>query len=268
MTGFSAAWLDLRAPADSRARSATLINKLLDWRQGQAVLRVCDLGAGAGANLGFLAPQLGGGQHWTLIDQDQALLDLALQRGRLLGLERLTVSRTDMAAPMWLAGADLAAFDLVTASALLDLVSADWLDRLLAQGAAAGCAFLFALTYDGRVRWSPQDAEDAAVVAALNRHQRSDKGFGPALGPDAASHAEHALTARDYRVSTAASDWRLGPAEAGLQQTLAEGWVAAARELEPARHDPLDKWLGRRRAWIDAGRSSLEVGHVDLFARP
>ena len=82
-----------------------------------------------------------------------------------------------------------ASTDLVTASALLDLVSADWIDDLAGDCAAVGCAALFALNYDGRVRWCPVLALDAVVRALVNRHQRRDKGFGPAAGPAAASVA-------------------------------------------------------------------------------
>src|SRR5262249_39044547 len=45
--------------------------------------------------------------------------------------------------------------DLVTTSALLDLVSAEWLDRLVVEVAARRLPFYAALTYDGRAVAGP-----------------------------------------------------------------------------------------------------------------
>ena len=72
---------------------------------------------------------------------------------------------------------------LVTASALLDLVSAVWLTALLRVAGAHGAALLFALSVDGRTTWDPADAGDAEAHRLFALHQRRDKGFdGPALG--------------------------------------------------------------------------------------
>ena len=50
-----------------------------------------------------------------------------------------------------------------------------------------------ALTYDGRIDLSPADPLDATIASAVNAHQHTDKGFGPALGPSAAAAAIHFL---------------------------------------------------------------------------
>src|SRR5690606_35877728 len=106
---------------------------------------------------------------------------------------------------------------LVTASALLDLVSADWLRRLSAFCAEAEAAVLFALTYDGRIEAMPRHPDDELVRELVNRHQTTDKGFGPALGPAAAAAAVDAFVERGYEVTSAPSDWRLHPGQRELQ---------------------------------------------------
>lgn len=78
---------------------------------------------------------------------------------------------------------DLNAFDGITASALLDLVSAEWCDRLAARAAKARATLLFALSVDGRLIFDPKDEGDKKLAQAFTRHQGRDKGFGPALGP-------------------------------------------------------------------------------------
>jgi hypothetical protein len=160
---------------------------------------------------------------------------------------------------------------LVTAAALLDLVSRRWLDALLRRCRAGGCALLFALSYDGRARLTPVHRDDAAVIALVNRHQRTDKGFGPALGPDAAGTAAHRCGALGYRVRAMPSDWHVGPGMAGLQRALLAGWRDAAARMAAADAGApawLDDWHAARLASVDAGASALLVGHMDLLALP
>jgi hypothetical protein len=272
VSGFDAAWLALREPADAAARSVALedaLARVLAGRDG--TLECVDLACGAGANLRRLAPRLPGPQRWRLVDADAALLAEASRRCE--GLRAADGAPVEVAYVQ----ADLAAVDLdaccagaalVTASALLDLVSAAWVDRLAAAIARGRPVALFALDYDGRRSCEPGDPGDALAHAAFDAHQRRDKGFGPALGPRAAAYASRALELRDYRVERARADWRLGPGDAPLQAGLLHGWARAAAEAEPKSHEMLQAWLGRRLAQLDSGRSRLTVGHEDLLATP
>src|SRR4029078_7678384 len=70
-----------------------------------------------------------------------------------------------------------AAASLVVASALLGLLTADELARMLA--ACSGRPMLLALTVVGRVEMSPADALDARVAAAFDAHQRRGRRIGP-----------------------------------------------------------------------------------------
>lgn len=272
MSDFDATWLALREPADAAARSVALEATLARALAGLAgTLECVDLACGTGANLRRLAPRVPGPQRWRLVDSDAALL--AEARRRCKGL------RDAVGAPVEVefVQADLAAADLdaccagaalVTASALLDLVSAAWLDRLVAAIARGRSVALFALDYDGRRACEPVDVDDALAHAAFDAHQRRDKGFGPALGPQAAAHAARVLERREYRVERTRADWRLGPGDGPLQAELLRGWARAAAEAAPDSRERIEAWLGRRLAQIDSGRSWLTVGHEDLLATP
>ena len=157
--------------------------------------------------------------------------------------------------------------DLVTASALLDLVSERWLHRILSTCRAAGAAVLFALGYDGRMECLPADPLDGRVQELVNLHQRGDKGFGPALGPDAVAMAATILGELGYDVSRARSDWRLQPESAELQSQLIEGWARAATEMSPLEADVVDGWRARRLAYVRGRSSHLLVGHQDVAGR-
>ncbi|MGM0554155.1 MAG: class I SAM-dependent methyltransferase [Pseudomonadota bacterium] len=263
---FDAAWLALRESADHGARPGRLVQPLCDeWTTaGQQRYRIVDLGSGTGSNLRYLAPRLArcGEQEWTLVDHDAALL--AQARAPCAGAG-VRVVRADLAA------GDLPLppeCDLVTGSALLDLVSREWLEGLLESCRNTGAAVLFALSYDGRVRWSVPDSEDERVREAVNRHQRSDKGWGPALGPDATTACVQGLQTRGYRVLQAASPWVIDSRQAALGQQLVRGWVDAATALEPERSMVLRAWGERRIQALDAGEVTVTVSHQDVLGLP
>ncbi len=162
----------------------------------------------------------------------------------------------------------LNAADAATGSALLDLTSAAWLDALAAVCSAARLPVLFALTYDGRIAWHPPDESDTQVKAAFDAHQRSDKGFGPALGPDAAPYFAEILRADGFDVRLERSDWRVGPDDRAMLLAMIDGVAGAARKAEPDAAGGVHSWAARRRAAAEQGRLGLMVGHLDLLALP
>ena len=263
MAGFSAEWLALREPADHAARSVSVTRAVFDALPRDAALHVLDLAAGTGSNYRYLTKyvaEIGACPNWLLVDHDPALLARAPKTS---GVETRCM---DLAT---LAGREV--FDgraLVTASALLDLVSEPWLRALAARCSENGAAVLFALTYDGRIECSPEDPDDGWIVTLVNEHQRTEKGFGPALGPDATDCAERCFASLGYRLQRARSDWALPPESRELQQQLIEGWAQAAKEIAPPQAAAIDGWRSRRLAHVAANRSRLIVGHQDFAAWP
>lgn len=281
MSGFEADWLALREPADGRARDAALRDAAAAWctaRPGPRPVAIVDLGCGTGATLRALAPRIPRAQDWTLVDHDPRLLarvEAALAGARHRGSDAgvpPVVARTRQAD----LGAELEAIldvdaDLVSASAVLDLVSEAWLARLVAGLAARGRAFYAALSVDGRIACTPADPFDAAAFAAFDAHQQRDKGLGAALGPRSPALAAARLAAAGYLVRQARADWRLDascPADAALLAPLVDGWHAAAAATERLPASGLHAWRARRLAAIAEGRLRAVVGHVDLWAVP
>ena len=265
MTGFSAGWLDLREPHDQRARNPAVLDALAAALAGRDSVAVVDLACGTGATRRAVSSRLPGRQTWRLVDHDRALLARAGRAAPASGIDVATLT-VDIARD--LEDALSGPLELVTISALLDLVSAEWLDRLAAAIAGRRLLVYAALTYDGRMAFEPEEPRDAAIIEAVNRHQRGDKGFGPALGPTAASAAIARFEALGYDVVEGASDWRLGGLDRAIQAELIAGWGAAACEIGGLAPGAIDGWLARRGDWLAAGRSSIRVGHVDFFARP
>lgn len=261
MGDFSADWLGLRAPADARSRDAGLMQLLASWAPERSGLVVLDLGCGTGANLRALAPFLGVGQRWIALDRDAALLERLPAGADGPGWSARVEPRAGE-----LAALDWPAADLVTGSALLDLVSEDWLRRLVARH--AGAAFHFALSIDGRIELAPGHPADAAVLGAFAADLARDKGLGPALGGRAPACAERLLGAAGYRVATAASDWKLGLEDATLAEAWLRGVAAADLVQEQVEEGALNDWLETRLSELSADRLRLRIGHRDLLALP
>ncbi len=275
---FSPEWLALREPADHAARSASLMARLGRHFAGRQRLSVVDLGCGAGSNLRGTFAALPDAQDWRLVDYDPALL--AAARERLAGWadearaegDRLLLRKDGKSLAVAFHQADLnrdlatalpEGADLVTAAALFDLVSPAWIDGFVAVLAARGLPLYTVLTYDGTERWDPAHAADDAMLAAFHAHQATDKGFGPAAGPQATGAMAKAFAAAGYDVARAPSPWVLGPAFASLARELVTGFAGAVRETGRVPGAEIDAWLAARLTGV-----TCHVGHEDLFAVP
>lgn len=266
---FAPEWLSLREEADAEARSTAPLDPLrvhLTGRGSRAdrpPLRIADLGCGTGSQGRWLAPRLPGPQSWSLYDLDSNLLDLAGASMPVTGADGSEVGarmyRRDLRS---LTARDLAEVDLVTGSALLDLLSFDEVAALTRAVTGADGAALFTLSVTGRVELFPSDPADAAVNSAFNDHQRR-RG---ALGPDAVVVMTELFERSGYRVSTFPSPWRLCPERVPLTLAWLSGRVEAAVEMEPGRV-PGD-YLHRRLAQCERGELGAVVHHTDLLALP
>lgn len=252
--GFSATWLSLREPADHAARDADLLAAAAKAAGSKPV--IVDLGCGTGSTIRALADHLQQPAAWRLLDNDADLLEHAAKATK----DDVTTHQIDLRD---LDALPLDGASLVTASALLDLCSRDWVRGLAERLAAQSLPFYAALNYNGVMQWSPADPSDDAVTQAFNRHQRGDKGFGPALGPDSADAIAEIFAAAGFKVLQADSPWQLGPSEADLQRELLAGIGGAAAE---AGADVSDNWLQTRIGALAEARSL--IGHRDILALP
>jgi hypothetical protein len=262
---FSADWLALREPFDLRARDAEVLTAVGTHFADRASLTIVDLACGTGATQRAVAPHLLCFQNWVLVDNDLGLLARASATPIAANCTLRTVP-IDLVRDLELAldGGP----DLIVTSALLDLVSEEWLDRLIMECAARRLPLYAALTYDGRVSFTPRDELDAGVINAVNRHQLRDKGFGPALGPGALAAVRATCKTAGYALREGRSDWIAGEDDCDLQQAVLTGWAKAAQETGNLAAKDIAGWLRRRADLAMAGQSSLRVGHVDVFAYP
>lgn len=245
-------WLALREPADAAARARDLVDHV-PATDGQVIH---DLGCGTGAMGRWLAPLLPGSQRWVLHDRDRALLDAAGVSGVIVETRQSDVTR--------LGPDDLAGATLITASALLDMLTGEGLDRLVTACAGAGCPTLISLSVVGRVELGPADPLDGAVMDAFNAHQRR----AGLLGPAAAEAAAEQFRELGAEVLVRPSPWRLGPPEAELAAAWFSGWAGAACEQDAELAAETGDYRQRRLAQARDGQLAVTVHHADLLALP
>jgi hypothetical protein len=256
-------WLALREPADAAARAAELVEQL----PATARHVIHDLGSGTGSMGRWLAPLLRGPQHWVLHDRDEDLLEVAGVPGPAADGAPVTVEarRSDITR---LEPGDLAGATLITASALLDMLTENELAGLVDTCAGAGCPALLTLSVVGRVELVPADPLDSRVQAAFNAHQRRTTERGRLLGPDAAAAAVERFGWLGARVVARPSPWLLGPSEAGLAAEWFAGWVGAACEQEAELAAEAGDYTQRRLEHARAGQLAVRVEHEDLLVLP
>jgi hypothetical protein len=264
MSEFSADWLALREPYDHRARNEAVLEAVAAHFAKHDAVSAVDLATGTGSTLRAVSSRLPKNQNWRLVDNNLSLLARAESS--------LGPKRNVRAMPLDLAR-DLEAaldgpLDLITTSALLDLVSPDWMERLVVEVAARNLPLYAALSYDGRIEFDSADPLDRDIIAAVNAHQRTDKGFGPALGPDAAATAIARFTALGWSVTQGVSDWVFEPSDDRVQLETLAAWALAAEDSGTISSDATADWLSRRGARVAARKSTIRVGHVDFFACP
>lgn len=277
MSGFDPQWLALREPADARARNSEILALCVARFSTRANVSVVDLGCGAGSNLRALSPNLPARQRWRLVDHDSRLLGSARQTlvawaensvekdGRLQlekGGKSIEVEfvQADLVRDLALA-VDCAA-DLVTAAALFDLTSEEWLRHFVSLLAGLGRPLYTTLIYNGVEDWTPAHPADRQMLDAFRRHQTTDKGFGAAAGPNASRVLEDCLRAAGYETHVGASDWNLSSHDTELVAQLAEGIANACLETGLVAPAIVADWLQARRT------ASARIGHFDLFASP
>ncbi|HET6296528.1 MAG TPA: class I SAM-dependent methyltransferase [Kribbella sp.] len=265
----SAEWLRLRELADAAARAPELVDEVRGYLPTDGGTAIHDLGCGSGSMARWLAVQLTGPQHWVMYDRDAELLTLAAADppGDAFDGAPVTIE-TRQGDITRLKPEELAGAALITASALLDMMTAEELGRFVATCAGPGCPVLIALSVTGRVELTPSDPFDQRVTDAFNAHQRRTTSAGRLLGPDAVGTAVDGFTRLGLDVLVRPSPWRLGPGQAALAAEWFTGWLAAACEQRPELGAEAPSYARRRLAEAATGRLSVTVDHLDLLARP
>jgi trans-aconitate methyltransferase len=272
---YSSTWLELREAADAEARAVDLAEHVHRLLAGSGPLVIHDLGCGTGSMSRWLSPRLPEPQHWVLHDRDPDLLEIAAENLPDGGVPGWVSSEARLGDLTAITADDLAGASLVTASALLDILTLDEIDRLARACTTAGCPTFLTLSVVGHVDLSPWEPLDNVLCDAFNDHLRGGArptGQRRPLGPAAADAAAEAFRRHGATVLVRETPWRLGAAHAELIADWLGGFVSAAAAQLPGFGADLDhavdSYLARRLDQAAAGTLRVTVDHVDLLALP
>ena len=264
----SSDWLALREAEDSRARSAELVRSARALLPGGPIT-VHDLGSGSGSMMRWLAPLLPGPQTWVLHDWNPGLLQHALERAAPRDLSGTPVSVSSRVGELErLDGTQLAGATLVTASALLDVLTAPEAHAVADACIEVGAPVLLSLSVTGEAELRPWDARDTLFEAAFNDHQRREVDGRRLLGRYGAPIVRGLFAHARWNVRTARTAWNLGERDPRLLREWFDGWADAAEEQRPGLRDECAGYRELRRGQLDHGELSAVVYHLDLLAWP
>ncbi|MEP7191820.1 MAG: class I SAM-dependent methyltransferase [Actinomycetota bacterium] len=265
----SPGWLTLREPADAAARAVEVVQQIQPYLPAGGPALIHDLGCGTGSMGRWLAPRLSGTQHWVMYDRDADLLAQAASNPPGAAADGAAVTiQTRQRDITRLDSREMAGASLITASALLDMMTADEIERLVGSCMDAGCPALVTISVIGRVDLIPADPLDAQIASAFNAHQRRTTGGRRLLGPDAVSAAADAFTRLGADVLVLPSPWLLGADQGALAAEWLTGWIGAACAHRPELTAAAADYARRRLPLANAGQLSIRVHHQDLLVRP
>lgn len=264
----SSDWLALREPADAAARSLALALAAAELIADGPIV-VHDLGSGTGSMMRWLAPVLPGPQTWILHDWSANLTEQAMNHVRPTDRDNAEISvfgRTGNLAD--LCPNDLAGASLITASALLDVLTLEELHTIVGGCVAARAPVLFSLSVTGSVQLDPWDERDSAFEGAFNAHQVRYANGRRQAGRHAPPIARDLFAAAGWQVRQSSTLWRMDHQQSDLLSEWFSGWVDAAVEQQPQLQGEADRYRRSRRAQLELGELNARVEHMDFLAWP
>jgi len=271
MTGIlevSSEWLALREPEDADTRSLDLaLAAAALLPEGPIVVH--DLGSGTGSMMRWLAPLLPGPQTWILHDWNADLIERAVDGAHPSDRVNATISVHSQTGNLAdLRPTDLAGASLVTASALLDVLTSGETHAIVDACVGSRCPALLSLSVTGEARLNPRDELDAALERAFNAHQLREADNRQQLGRYGAPIARGLFTQAGWQVRQNTTEWRLDHRRPRLLREWFDGWVDAAVEQDPGLQANAECYRGLRTSQIERGELAAHVRHLDLLAWP
>ena len=261
-------WLALREQEDARARSRELALAAAG-RLGPGPIVIHDLGSGTGSMMRWLAPLLPGPQTWVLHDWNSDLVEHATNGVVPLDRERRPVSVSTRSGELaHLDPDDLDGASLVTASALLDVLTSEEILAVAQACIAVGCPVLLSLSVTGEVRLEPHDPRDEVFEASFNAHQQRVVGGRRLVGPSGVALAQRLFLDAGWNVRAAATFWRLGEHDPRLLGQWFDGWFDAALEERADLQVEGEVYRALRSSQSLRGELSAVIVHTDLLAWP
>lgn len=284
---FSSSWIEMRQVYDMQARSPLLF-EYLDKLPTTENINLLDLYCGSGSFLVWSIKNNINYKKCVLIDYDIKLLksikrniksviephlkiqsntnnlDLLIKNNKEI-ISNIKIIKNDC--NKYNKGYDK--YQLISFSAVLDLMSKSTINNIL-KIAKSDCALYFSLCFNGKVKWTPSNTMDKYILSFFNNHQRSDKGFGLALGCKSIEYISKLAKSRDLSIKIKESPWQIKN-HSEMDKIFLNRYILDTKKslfhMEGIDRKILKLWYEQKKYEIDNKKISLYVGHNDILIK-
>ena len=159
------------------------------------------------------------------------------------------------------------ALHVISYSAALDLMSKSSIDIALKK-IKKNNIFYFSLCFNGLVKWTPTNTFDKYILAFFNNHQRSDKGFGNALGHKSIEYLRKKAGKLNLNITVADSPWIIKN-KSEKDTVFMKRYLLDIRKslfhMEGIDKNILRKWYEDKKYDLENKKIKLYVGHNDIL---
>jgi SAM-dependent methyltransferase len=150
-------------------------------------------------------------------------------------------------------------WDLLVGAALLDILPADSMERLL-DAVAAGGLYYFPIVFDGATRFRPIHPDDRTIERRYHDHMDAKSGGNSRAGGAVLDRLRRAdgLTL----LGVAGSDWIVRPVDGGYPADEAYFLRHILGTIEEAVGEVVDGSLPELEAWLECRREQLDAGEL------
>lgn len=275
----------MRVEYDNYSRS-NILNKYLNKNRDTSDIELIDMCSGSGNFLIWSIKNKLFFSGYTLIDNDIKLLKSIKSNLRKNTSKDLTIkSNTNNMNLILIRGSHISSkvlikkndcdifnyktkrFHVISYSAVLDLMSKSSIIKALKRANDINVIY-FSLCFNGMVKWTPSNIFDKYILSFFNNHQRTDKGFGSALGFKSIDFLKRYAIKKDMNITTKNSPWVINN-KSNKDKTFMNRYLLDVKKalfhMEGIDKDILRKWFNEKKNDIESKSIKLYVGHQDIL---
>ena len=278
---FTSTWLSLRESYDTSSRNKNLTKYI---KKSDSIL---DIGCGTGAFCRWCIDNNTFFDTMMLLDHDQRLLNKfykimsKFSKDKKLIIEKISTKEFKIKDPIHKFNykfktlhKDLSlvfdlinSFDVLSMSALIDLLSANYLTKLF-KNINRDKVIVMSLCFNGQIHWNIKNSYDKYIVNEFNKEQQSIKEDSLSLGYESIDKVKQLAKKKKFKFFLYDSSWNLSSNsndDKHFHQKYLETIYKPLKKNHQIDKELLDQWFSSKIKLINNGSLTTKVGHNDII---